>query len=343
MLSSTSQVKVWSRIISETVSSAVASVVSIMADSDASHGLKDLTITTTTVVKPLGESNSRADEEREPEPPEDVGTEVEEAAELLSEPVQGREERIALIRDMASSKIKNSKKKSGPKVGEKRDRATAAFGDFEWGALKRLYTDSNGDELEFEPVRVSLSDPKFKLITDMIQVYRETGGIRTLALCNEAVVGQIVDIILRVTASDNNCRVNSEVTMESTDLCLNGRADRVISKQNRNLVVVECKRGDGNFNKGFAQMVLGAEVVLNDLLKVNPDSEANVYGIATNSISWRFFKLNRHDGRFYDMVFDLRTVKESVTDISGIILGMMKGEVPEQEVGVSEKRRKCSQ
>ncbi|RLN71161.1 hypothetical protein BBJ29_010163 [Phytophthora kernoviae] len=148
-------------------------------------------------------------------------------------------------------------------------------------------------------------------------------------LFSESVLRELIDLTVRVGASEciDFVKVDVNVELKCSELDVNVHTDWLLTSNGRTkVVVVHCKRGDGCFSKGLAQMVLGAETTLSDILQQNPSSDESVYGIATNFVVWQFLQLNRHEARFCDVFFKTNKRRDSLDELTSIVSGLLRGD-----------------
>lgn len=279
------------------------------------------------IVRTQKQSSNKSEERAEPE---------EESPRSKSPPLHPA--RVAEIKKLIERKY--------PAVGEKRKR-TIAFTDFDWTDIRDAY-EVNGKRLRFTPTLVTVPESDLSdIMKDVRKVLRTSQG--NFMEWQEGVVVKLVDRILTDIADiDNTPEAQSVVILQapirSKETQLNGRADLLLRSGKDTLIVVECKRAEGMYLRGMAQMVREAEILLSEKLAARGASEDEcVYGLLAQGMVWTWFRLDSHEGRFHETVVDTAKLEECMREQSGIAYGFLKNAAitkSEDPAWISDKNAK---
>lgn len=244
-----------------------------------------------------------------------------------------RLERVAAIRKLCNTD------EPAPTAGTKRK--YAAFSDFSWEQIKGIYED-NGCLMEFKPAEKSVPDDVLDRLTKNVKDVIDTSN-PVIMSWNETVVDKMVDLVLRAaaTAADGqSITVEGQQNLTNDELGLNGRADMMVTKGSRRIVVVECKRGEGSWSQGLAQMALAAECVLSDKIAQDANTTECVYGLLAHCMEWTWFRLDKNEGRIHSTCFVPKLLKPTLAEQSGIAFSILS-ELPAIKVPSKNKDKRA--
>jgi hypothetical protein len=205
-------------------------------------------------------------------------------------------------------------------VGQKRKRA---FNEIVWDDIKAAY-EVDGEQLLFEPTPIPLPKHKVKELVATVKNVLKTND-RQPMMWEEGAAASVAEAVLRTAGSCiKTVKVKKEAWLTNDELALHGRADMMVSKGARKLIVVECKRTEtGAWTRGLAQMTIAAETVLSEMLQDNEDSDDCVYGLLMNHVGWTWMRLDRHEGRFHDTYLNMNSISTSIASMASIAYGFM--------------------